>query len=250
MFRVRGGNDRLVDALARRVRGGLDLGCVVRSIRQHRRGIRASVEDARGRRRELAADYAIVTLPPPLVLACAFDPPLPAAQAAALAALPLGAATKVSMRFADPWWRRRGRPRAFGTNLPCGAVWEGAEDQRAAVLTCLGGASASARLARAARTPAALARELRFLGAPAAGTLVGPAVSWEDDPWSRGAYAVFGPTFDPRDRHLLNRTHGRVAFAGEHTSERWQGFMNGAVESGARAATEILALEAVAAATT
>jgi monoamine oxidase len=250
MFRIRGGNDRLVDALARRLGGRLEPGRVVRSIRQHRRGIRATLEDARGRRHEVAADYAIVTLPPPLVLACAFDPPLPAAQAAALAALPLGAATKVSMRFTRPWWRRRGRPRAFGTNLPCGAVWESAEDQRAAVLTCLGGASASARLARAARGPAALARELAFLGSPEAGTLIGAPVSWEHDPWSRGAYAVFTPAFDPRDRRLLARAHGRVAFAGEHTSERWQGFMNGAVESGQRAAAEIFALEAVEDATT
>jgi len=28
-------------------------------------------------------------------------------------------------------------------------------------------------------------------------------------------------------------------FAGEHTSVRWQGYMNGAVESGQRAAAEI-----------
>jgi monoamine oxidase len=31
-------------------------------------------------------------------------------------------------------------------------------------------------------------------------------------------------------------------FAGEHTSERWQGYMNGAVESGQRAAGELLAM--------
>jgi monoamine oxidase len=245
MFRVRAGNDRLVDALARRLRDRLELSRILRSIRQDARGIRAAVEDARGRRHQITADYAIVTLPPPLVLSCAFDPPLPAAQAAALAALPLGAATKVSMRFAHPWWRRRGRPRAFGTNLPCGAVWEGAEEQRVAVLTCLGGASASARLARAARTSASLVRELTMPGTPEPGVLVGAPISWEDDAWSRGAYAVFTPAFDPRDRRLLARVHGRVAFAGEHTSERWQGFMNGAVESGQRAAEEILALEAV-----
>lgn len=34
---------------------------------------------------------------------------------------------------------------------------------------------------------------------------------------------------------------GRVFFAGEHTSIKWQGYMNGAIESGLRAANEILA---------
>jgi monoamine oxidase len=35
---------------------------------------------------------------------------------------------------------------------------------------------------------------------------------------------------------------GRLLFAGEHTSERWQGFMNGAVESGQAAARDVIAL--------
>lgn len=33
---------------------------------------------------------------------------------------------------------------------------------------------------------------------------------------------------------------GPVHFAGEHTSLRWQGFLNGAVETGQRAAREVL----------
>jgi monoamine oxidase len=53
---------------------------------------------------------------------------------------------------------------------------------------------------------------------------------------------VFGPGFDPQWRDWLARPAGRIVFAGEHTSLRWQGYMNGAVESGQRAAAEILAL--------
>jgi monoamine oxidase len=50
---------------------------------------------------------------------------------------------------------------------------------------------------------------------------------------------VFGPEFDPAARPLLGRPFGRVFFAGEHTSENWQGFMNGAVESGLRVAADV-----------
>ena len=133
-YRVRGGNDRLIAALARRIerRGRLDLGAAVRAIVQDGRGVRVAIAGADGRRHQIAADYAVVTLPPPLVRACAFDPPLPARQRAALGALTMGAATKVSLRFDRPWWRRNGRPRAFGSNLPFGAVWESGEEQRAA----------------------------------------------------------------------------------------------------------------------
>lgn len=45
---------------------------------------------------------------------------------------------------------------------------------------------------------------------------------------------------DPAWRPLLSRRAGRLLFAGEHTSERWQGYMNGAVESGHKAARELL----------
>ena len=244
-YRVRGGNDRLIAALARRIerRGRIDVGAAVRAMVQDGRGVRVAIAGADGRRHEIAADYAVVTLPPPLVRACVFDPPLPARQHAALAALTMGKATKVSLRFDRPWWRRSGRPRAFGSNLPFGAVWESGEEQRASVLTLLGGASASASLAEAARDVTALSTLLRVFGPPPApGSLVGAAVSWERERWSKGGYAVFGPAFDPRERRLLSAAHGRVLFAGEHTSERWQGFMNGAVESGQAAARDVLAL--------
>jgi monoamine oxidase len=46
-------------------------------------------------------------------------------------------------------------------------------------------------------------------------------------------------------RDWLPRSFLRVAFAGEHTSFRWQGYMNGAIESGKRAATEIRAMRAL-----
>jgi len=87
----------------------------------------------------------------------------------------------------------------------------------------------------------ALVDRLRWLGPPA------PLVamwhtSWEDDPLARGGYAVFSPDYDPRLRDWLRRPAGPLMFAGEHTSVKWEGFMNGAIESGRRAAAEVTAL--------
>jgi monoamine oxidase len=86
-----------------------------------------------------------------------------------------------------------------------------------------------------------LAKRLEWLGSPSR-PLATRVITWEDDPWARGGYAYFDPGFDPAWRDLLARPHGRIVFAGEHTSLRWQGYMNGAVESGQRAAAEIVAL--------
>jgi monoamine oxidase len=244
-YRVRGGNDRLVEALAREIGGRIERSTVLRAVAQDGAGVRVVVERNR-RRQEIGADYAILTMPPPLLRACRFEPPLPPRQRAALDAVTLGAATKVSARFARAFWRQPGRPRAFGSNLPIGAFWEAAEEQHAAVLTFLGGAGCSATLAAAARDPAAMTAALRPFGTPTFPTLVGDPVAWEDDPLATGGYAVFGPAFDPRDRRLLGASHGRVLFAGEHTSACWQGFMNGAVESGQQAARDLEVLHRLA----
>jgi monoamine oxidase len=67
-------------------------------------------------------------------------------------------------------------------------------------------------------------------------------VVWESDPWAGGGYAYFDPSFDPDLRPWLARPFRRIVFAGEHTSIKWQGYMNGAIESGIRAAAEIAAL--------
>ena len=66
-------------------------------------------------------------------------------------------------------------------------------------------------------------------------------MSWEHERWSRGGYAFFDPQFPPSLRYALARPFGRIFFAGEHTSLRWQGYMNGAVETGLRAAEEVIA---------
>ena len=82
---------------------------------------------------------------------------------------------------------------------------------------------------------------LRFFGIGRARLIGWRSVSWEDDAWARGAYAFFDPLFPPTSRRLLALPFGRIFFAGEHTSIKWQGYMNSAVERGLRAANEIFA---------
>jgi len=65
--------------------------------------------------------------------------------------------------------------------------------------------------------------------------------SWVDDPWVRGSYAGFLPGQYTRYWGYLGRAEDGVHFAGEHTSTHSQGYLNGGVESGERAAREVLA---------
>jgi monoamine oxidase len=248
MSRIEGGADRLATRLVEERRFDVDCDHVLRKIRQGDSKVRAAIATPTGHLAERVADYIVITLPPPLVLDLEFSPPLPASTIRALRSLSLGRGTKTILRFSSPWWRRPNRPRAFGTNFAVGAVWESAEEQRdAAALTLFAGGSASdqMRAVVARRAWRGLLDELRWMGrvAPSIGE---EQVVWERDPWARGAYAVFTPRFDPNDRELLGRAVGRVFFAGEHTSRDAQGYIEGAIESGERAAAEIESTERLA----
>ena len=81
-------------------------------------------------------------------------------------------------------------------------------------------------------------RHIEWLGRPST-PQASRTIVWDDDPWARGGYAYFDPGFDPLWRAWLARPAGRIVFAGEHTSVTYQGYMNGAIETGLRAAAEI-----------
>jgi polyhydroxyalkanoate synthesis repressor PhaR len=62
---------------------------------------------------------------------------------------------------------------------------------------------------------------------------------WALDPWSRGAFPVFKPGEMSTLMPAIARPENGIHFAGEHTSS-WTGWMEGALQSGERAAREVL----------
>jgi monoamine oxidase len=62
---------------------------------------------------------------------------------------------------------------------------------------------------------------------------------WALDPWSRGAFPVFKPGEMSTLMPAIARPENGIHFAGEHTSP-WTGWMEGALQSGERAAREVL----------
>lgn len=243
MYRIRGGNDRLPRAMAAALAKRPILGSIVRKVQHAAREVVVTVEEKVGLQ-QLRADYCVMTLPATTLREVTFEPALGDVQQRALALLRYGPATRMLLQFDRPFWRRRGRPRAFGTDLPIGAIWDGSEDQKgaAAMLVLLAGGRASAALRDIVRRDgrAGVLAQLTWIARPAH-LLATRLVTWEQDEWARGGYAVFDPQFDPALRQCLARPAGRVLFAGEHTSDKWQGYMNGAIESGLRAAAEVSA---------
>ena len=63
--------------------------------------------------------------------------------------------------------------------------------------------------------------------------------AWQRDKYTDGAYALYRPGQWFGIRPILQRPHLKVLFAGEHLAD-WQGFMEGAIETGEAAAQSLI----------
>ena len=244
MLRIPGGNDQLATGLAASLKAPIFLETILRRVRHSAAGVVATVETPNGLD-TIRADALIVTLPPVPLRRVVFSPAPPREWQEAIHQIRMGEATRLLLQFQRPFWRRKGLPSLFSSDQSTGAVWDGNEQQSGAhgILTLLAGGGASAQLSSLVTRDgaASVAKRLDWLGRPSR-LLASHMIRWERDPWAGGGYVYFHRGFDPTLREWLARPFGRVHFAGEHTSFRWQGYVNGAVESGQRAAAELSAL--------
>jgi monoamine oxidase len=64
---------------------------------------------------------------------------------------------------------------------------------------------------------------------------------WLGNPFTHGSYSYWKVGQYTRFAGIEGRREGNCHFAGEHTSIDFQGYLNGAVETGERAASEVIA---------
>jgi monoamine oxidase len=242
VYRIGGGNDRLLDALAGRSGARVLLRHVVKAVAQATDRVIVRVLDADGLLQEIECDAVVMAVPATTLRQIDITPPLPEDQQKAIARLRYGRATKVVVQCAGEGLRGR-RLQAIATDGPLGAFWDATEGQPTAtnaMIAFLGGGAASRQLQAASRRGGAgLVSGLCWLGLAGTPVIASHSTTWEDDPYAAGGYAYADPAFDPAWKPLLSRRAGRIVFAGEHTSGDFQGYMEGAVESGERAAQEV-----------
>jgi monoamine oxidase len=241
--RIVGGNDRLVDALIDATPAQLLFNHHVHAIAQATDRVIVRLRDEAGLQQALEADAVVITVPATVLGTIEITPSLPEAQIHAIRSLKYGCATKVVLQY-DGDTLRRMRARAFATDTHLGAFWDSTEGQLStahSTLTFLCGGSASAAMReRIERGPRDVLSDLCWLGLAGATVTASQHYSWERDPLAGGGYAYLDPAFDPAWLPLLSRRAGRIGLAGEHTSSEHQGYMEGAIESGLRAARELL----------
>jgi monoamine oxidase len=145
IYRIPQGNDRLATTIVKRMKGAVLLGTMVRRVVQHDERVTVTIQGLGEPHTELSADLFVCALPASTARGVLFEPALPEAQHDAIKHLRYGCATRLLLQFDRRFWKKRGRPIAFGTDLPTGAVWDGNEHQRGThgILSFLAGGNAS-----------------------------------------------------------------------------------------------------------
>jgi monoamine oxidase len=250
--RVREGYGALVATLAAEVGDArIRFGRVVDEVRWRRGGVTVHARRVLdGRREELTARRAIVTLPLPVLGALRFSPSLPAAKRQAIAALAMGNVVKVALRFREPWWQpleQRLGPLSFAHERRAAVpTWWRPLPFAAPMLVGWAGGPAAAKLRG---TPAAIAQKAL---ASLAGTVGVDArklaalvqawhvVDWSADPFARGAYCWVPVGAVDAQRQLAAPIESTLSFAGEASNaDGASGTVHGAMATGERAADEV-----------
>lgn len=237
--RLAGGAYGLANKLAEQLDKALHLNTPVRRIEHDDAGVTVTIEDGSTWR----ARHVVVAVPPPLAARIAYDPPLPVARDNLLQRLPMGSVIKCIATYPEPFWRTAGlNGAALSLRGPFALTADSSprSGQRGVLIGFVNGASARDLATHADRRRILLDALARLFG-PQAGQPVNFVMrNWNEQPFTRGAYAaVFPPGAWTQLGSALRAPVGRIHWAGTETATRWYGYIDGAVRSGETAADAV-----------
>jgi monoamine oxidase len=241
-FTAERGVQRIPEAMAEHLRRHVALGRAVASVHLSRDGAQVTCVDGA----RLAARHVVAAIPFGALRRIAIDPPLTGTQAQAVRELPAQPITQVYLAPKTPFWEKDGYAPSLFTDSLAGmlaAARHGDDPRQVTSLTAwiMGEAAASLDGLPAAEIGRRVIADIERIRPAARGQLeLLGACSWGADPYAAGAWAYFRPGQVTAWAATMGRAHGRLHFCGEHLAIASRG-MEGAMESGERAASEILA---------
>ena len=225
-FTIEGGTRALVDAIAADLRGEIRTGTPVQSISLD--GDEVLVGTGEG---EAVASAVVVAVPANTLGAIAFQPGLSATKAEAAKRGIGGLGVKVWAKLAgSSWTGSASAPDRFPLTF---VETAGPTPDGGTAVVAFGPSAAALPLA----APDLVAKAIEEM-------LPGEVVEevgghdWVDDPYARGTWAAHRPDTWIRWLPEIDRPEGRIAFAGADIARGWQGYLDGAIETGLRAARE------------
>lgn len=240
--RVVGGMQQLSERLAEGLGDRVHLGEPVSAIAYGDGG--AVVTTPLG---EHAALRIIVAIPPTLAARISYEPPLPATRDSLTQRMPHGSVIKTHSVYDRPFWREDGlNAEAAGDTSPVKVMFDATppgDGQPGIILAFIEGADG---LALSAADPADRQKAVtdvlaHYFGEAARTPVAFLERDWSREEWTRGCYgAHLPPGAWTQVGAALREPIGPIHWAGTETAARWCGYIDGAISSGERAATEVM----------
>jgi monoamine oxidase len=231
----------LPKAFAARLADKVQYGSPVIRIEQDSTKVRAVVSRM-GTHDTFEADRLICTIPFPALRRVQVQPPFSELRCRAIAELRYEPETRVILQCRTRYWEKDGYNGFALSDLPQ-EVWHPTHDQPGTR-----GLLVSRMFASLGQRVGAMSEDNRLKFVSQEMEKVHPGLTdnlegtvskvWSADPWTGGAVSMHAPGQLTTVCLGIERPEGRIHFAGEHTS-RWPGWMQGALESGLRAAKEV-----------
>jgi monoamine oxidase len=247
-FHVRGGNDQIPQAMAAALRGQITTGSQLVGIALTSGGRYTLTLKQGTTTKTITADRVVLALPFSILRSsvdfskAGFD----LVKTRAIRELPMGTNSKLNVGFKARHWRTLGNNGDTYADTGYQATWEVSRAQpgTAGILVDYTGGRIGDSFGGG--TPSSRAQ--RFLG-QIEPVLPGITAQWDGRatvdywaayPWTLGSYSYYKPGQYTRFGGAEPEISGACHFAGEHTTQDFQGYLNGAVFSGQRAAGEVL----------
>lgn len=245
LVQIKGGTDRLPYAFLPLLKDRIRFGAKMTAIDQSPDRVTVHYR-TQGGRFQAEGDYALITVPFPVLRHIEVLKPFSYAKQRAIRQLHYDASAKIFFQFRRRFWEED--EGIFGgasvSDLPIRNTYypeQGQETGRGVLLTSYtwsGDAERWGSLSPDDRIVQAL-ENLQLLHPQAPAEFeVGASHVWHADEFAGGAFALFEPGQQTRLHNLTKQPEGRIHFAGEHTS-LMHAWIQGAIESGLRAACEI-----------
>jgi monoamine oxidase len=241
MFRFVGGSQLICERLAHRLGPRVKLRTPVSRIVVGRGGVRVE-----SKRYVVTAKRVIVAVPPALAGRIHYSPGLPDSRRALTSAMPQGTLLKVTAVYDRPFWREAGlNGTAVSLNGPVNATFDDSPpDGSPGVLFGFVGGDEARRhrgKSKADRRAAVLKNFADYFGGQALHPTRYFETDWPGAKWSRGGpVGIAAPGLLLDHGPALRQPVGPIHWAGTETSNYWNGYMDGAIRSGKRAAREVL----------
>jgi len=241
-YRFDGGAHSIPERLGQRLANEVRLGAVIRRIEQ-----RSDSVVVTGPGFEARARWVVVALPVTLAGRIDYEPALPGYRDQLTQRMPAGAAIKCLAIYDRPFWRDTGLSgQVTSTNGPFRVAFDTSPPNGSpGVLSAFITGSAARTLTRlpaGERRAVVLSALVQGLGTRAGKPTDFVEQNWLDEEFTRGCYHGFGPpgvytAYGP----ALRAPIGLIHWAGTETGVHQMGSMGGAIDSGRRAARELLA---------